>query len=175
MGWDWRAINSTLDDVSITVGIAIMIVRQFIWRSAQLHRMMRLPLIVICLGIVYLVSELWEGFRWVLGDWLIVGELVLVSITGTAMGFVTRFRTAGANLQYRLTGIGLILWGVFIAIRIGFFTLAELLGANLLYATGLILLSFGVNRLAAILVVRRRTREILNPNRGPARPFRASS
>jgi len=48
-----------------------------------------------------------------------------------------------------------ILWAVFVVIRLGNFVLANLLGANLAEATGLILPSFGVNRLVAIAVVRR--------------------
>lgn len=161
MSWDWGAINQIADDVLITGGIAILIVRQFIWRSAELHRMLRLPVIIIAIGAVYLVVELWGGFHWVPGDWFIVGELVLVALTGTAMGYVTRFRTAQDRLQYRLTAAGIWLWLVFAAIRIGSFYLAEALGADLAAATGLILLSFGVNRLAAITVVRRRAQRIL--------------
>ena len=100
--------------------------------------------------------ELWGGFPWAPADWLIVAELGLVAITGTAMGYATHFRTAGGRLQYRLTWTGIILWAIFVTIRIGNFALASTLGANLADATGLILLSFGVNRLAAILVVRHR-------------------
>jgi len=155
MGWDWGAINQIADDVIITVGIAILIVRQFIWRSAEPNRMLRMPIVVIAAGIAYLIFELWGGFHWVAADWLVIAELGLVAVTGTVMGYVTHFRRAAGRLQYRLTGVGLILWAVFVAIRVGNFALANLLGANLAEATGLILLSFGVNRLAACAVVHR--------------------
>ncbi|MDJ0356645.1 hypothetical protein [Paenarthrobacter sp. PH39-S1] len=161
MFWDWGDIGQTTDNVIIIAGIAVLIFRQFIWRSAELHRMLRLPMIIIAVGITYLIVELWGGFHWVPGDWLIIGELALVSITGTAMGYVTRFRTVDGHLQYRLTAAGIGLWAAFIAIRVGSFVLASMLGANLTDATGLILLSFGVNRLAAITVVRRRVQQIL--------------
>lgn len=156
MDWNWGAINEIADDVIITVGIAVLIVRQFIWRSARLDRMLRMPVILIGAGIVYLIIELAQGFVWVPADWLIVAELGLVAITGTAMGYATHFRNANDTLQYRLTWIGIILWAIFVAVRIGNFALASALGANLAAATGLILLSFGINRLAAIAVVRRR-------------------
>lgn len=156
MALDWGAINQIVDDVILTVGIAILIIRQFIWRSAQLNRMLRVPVLIIGAGIASLVFELWGGFPWAPADWLILPELGLVAIAGTAMGYATHFRTAGGRLQYRLTWTGIILWAIFVTIRIGNFALASTLGANLADATGLILLSFGVNRLAAIMVVRRR-------------------
>lgn len=161
MRWDWGAINHVLDDVVITLGIAVLIVRQFIWRSTKLHRMLRLPITIIVAGLAYLVVELWGGFRWVPADWILLGELLLVAVTGTVMGQVTRFRTDKGQLQYKLSPDGVWLWATFIAIRMGFFFLASAMGANLAEATSLILLSFGVNRLAAILVVRRRADRIL--------------
>lgn len=161
MDWNWGAINQIADDAIITVGIAFLIIRQFIWRSARLDRMLRMPVIVIAAGIVYLIIELAGGFAWVPADWLIIAELGLVAITGTAMGYATHFREANDHLQYRLTWIGIILWGVFVGVRIGNFVLASALGANLAAATGLILLSFGINRLAAIAVVRRRALSLL--------------
>ena len=103
-------------------------------------------------------------------DWLVVAELGLVAVTGTVMGYVTHFRRAGGRLQYRLTGVGLILWAVFVAIRVGNFALANLLGANVAEATGLILLSFGVNRLAAIAVVRRRAEALISEDTAETTP-----
>ncbi|MBF4571982.1 hypothetical protein ITJ64_05575 [Herbiconiux sp. VKM Ac-1786] len=161
MQWDWSTANQILDDVIIAAGIIILIVRQFVWRSTQLHRMLRMPVVIIAAGLVYLAIELWGGFGWVAADWVIIGELVLVTVTGTVMGLVTRFRTANAHLQYKLSPAGILLWALFIVIRVGSFYLASVLGANLAEATGLILLSFGANRLAAILVVRKRAEALL--------------
>ena len=167
---DWATINQVTDDVIITVGIAVLIARQFIWRSAELHSMLRLPFLVIIAGFVYLAFEFWGGFRWAPGDWFIVGELALVALTGTAMGHVTRFRTDQERLEYKLTAAGLGLWAVFIGLRVSTFYLAAAFGANMTDATGLILLSFGANRLAAVLVVRRRARNLLEivPQNQPA-------
>lgn len=161
MHWDWGVVNQVADDVIITVGIAVLIGRQFIWRSTQLHRMLRLPVLIIAAGLVYLGFELWGGFRWVPADWIIIGELLLVAVTGSIMGRVTRFRTVDEQLQYKLSPVGVWLWALFILIRVGSFFLASTLGANLAEATGLILLSFGTNRLAAIVVVRGRAEAIL--------------
>lgn len=161
MTWDWAVANQVLDDVILTVGIAVLIGRQFIWRSTQLHKMLRLPGAILAAGLAYLFVELWGGFRWVPADWIIVGELLMVAVTGTIMGHVTRFRTVDDHLQYKLSATGIWLWALFIVIRIGSFLLASAVGANLADATGLILLSFGANRLAAVLVVRRRAEGIL--------------
>ncbi|WP_154606168.1 hypothetical protein [Arthrobacter sp. AQ5-05] len=162
MDWNWGAVNQIADEAIITVGIAVLIIRQFIWRSARLDRMLRMPTIVIGAGIVYLIIELAGGFAWVSADWLIIAELGLVAITGTAMGYATHFRKANDHLQYRLTWIGVILWAMFVVVLIGNFALASVLGANLAAATGLILLSFGINRLAAIIVVRHRALSLLS-------------
>jgi hypothetical protein len=170
---EWGAINEIADNVIITVGIGVLIVRQFLWRSTQLHRMLRMPVLIIAVGILYLVAELSGSVRWAAGDWFIVAELGLVAFTGTAMGYVTRFRTADEHLQYRLTTPGIALWAAFIGIRVGFFFLVTVFGARLGDATGVILLSFGVNRLAAILVVRRRAEAMLRTTQ-PAELERAS-
>ncbi len=161
MQWDWGMANQILEDVIVTAGIIVLIVRQFIWRSTQLHRMLRLPVVIIAVGLAYLVIELWGGFRWVAADWIIIGELLPVMVTGTIMGIVTRFRTVDDHLQYKLSPAGIWLWGLFIVIRVGSFYLASVLGASLAEVTGLILLSFGANRLAATLVLRRRAEAIL--------------
>lgn len=161
MHWDWDIVNQAADDAIITVGIMVLIVRQFIWRSAQLHRMLRLPAVIIAAGLVYLLFELRGGFHWVPADWIIIAELFLVAVTGTIMGHATRFRTVDEHLQYKLSSNGVWLWAAFLLIRVGSFCLASTLGANLTEATGLILLSFGINRLAAIIVVRRRAEKIL--------------
>lgn len=158
---NWGEANRILDDAIIGLGIVIMILRQFFWRSAETNQMLRMPIILILAALGYLIIEIWSGFGWVSADWIILGELALVACTGTAMGYVTRFRTEHGRVQYKLTASGIWLWGLFVCIRVGWFYLALHLGANIADATGIILLSFGVNRFAAILVVRRRAREHL--------------
>ncbi len=170
MSWDWGTINQVADEALVTAGIGFLIVRQFLWRSAELRRMLWMPAIILGLGIVSLLGEV-QGLRWVPADWCIPGELVLVFLTGTAMGYVTHLRTAQQRVQYKLTGAGIALWAVFLTIRIGSFFLASALGANLSDAMGPILLSFGTNRLAATLIVRRRVRRLITAiDREPSRP-----
>lgn len=156
-------VNTIADDLLIGIGIAVLIVRQFLWRSAELNRMLRLPVIVIGVGIVYVVVELRQQLVWSPADWLVFAELLLVAVTGTIMGRVTQFRRVQGRLQYRLTRAGLALWAVFVVIRVGSFALAHLLGTHLLEATGMILVSFGANRLAASLVVRHRAGAHITP------------
>lgn len=155
-------VNAIADDLLVGAGVTVLIVRQFLWRSAEMHRMLRMPVIVIGAGVVYLVIELRHRLVWSSADWLVFAELLLVAITGTIMGYVTRFRTVEGRLQYRLTRPGLALWAAFVGIRIGSFALAHLIGAHLLETTGMILVSFGANRLAASLVVRHRAGDLIN-------------
>lgn len=157
-------INTIADDLIIGAGIALLIIRQFLWRSADLTRMLRMPAIVIAAGIVYLVIELRRGFAWSSSDWLVFGELLLVALTGTIMGHITNFRRVEGRLQYRLTRPGLALWAAFVAIRVGSFAVAHILGAHLLETTGMILVSFGANRLAASLIVRHRAQSLDTPS-----------
>lgn len=154
--WNWAGIDQAADTALIVAGIGLLIVRQFIWRSADPRRMLRLPVVIVAAGLVSLVGEVHSGLRWTAGDIVVLGELVLVAATGTAMGHVTRFRAHEGRLQYKLTARGVVLWAAFILIRLTSLSLAFLLGANAADATGLILISFGINRLAATLVVRRR-------------------
>jgi hypothetical protein len=168
MTWNWAALDATLNDLVITVGIGFLVVRQFLWRAAEAHRMLRLPAVVLAAGLVSLVLDVLAGSRWATGDWFLAGEFALVAVTGTVMGAATRFRLAGGRLQYRLTTAGLWLWAAFVVIRLGSFLLAARFGANLAGATGVILLSFGLNRLAAIMVVRRRARRLLPASPDPS-------
>jgi hypothetical protein len=161
MSWDWSSVNEVTDDAVVAGGIALLVVRQFLWRSAEPRRMLRLPLGVIVVGFGYLGSELRAAGRWTSADWSILAELVLVSLTGVVMGRVTRFRATGDRLQYRLTGVGIWLWALFVAIRVGSYGLAHAMGSDLAGATGPLLISFGANRLLSVLVVRARTRALL--------------
>ena len=152
---DWKSLDSAVTDVLVLAGVAVLIVRQFVWRPADPRRILRTPLAVLGAGAVLTVVQLHVG-RWEAADWILLAELVLVAMTGAALGSVTRFRGTGADVRYRPTGPGLALWLGFIGIRAASFALASALGADVGGASGLVLLSFGVNRLGASLVVRRR-------------------
>jgi hypothetical protein len=146
-----------IDTIAVTAGICFLVVRQFLWRTADAARLFVLPLSIIAVGVVSVVWEVLRGEPLTLFTLAVVcAEAVLVFGTGTAMGWMTQFRQRGGVLSYRLVPEGMILWGVFLAIRVGSLFLAGRFGAHLLDTTGAIMVSFGINRLANSLVVRRR-------------------
>lgn len=69
MGGACVVVNQVVDDILITGGIGVLIVRQFIWRTAELSRMLWMPVLVVAAGLAYLVIELRAGFHWVGADW----------------------------------------------------------------------------------------------------------
>lgn len=168
MSWDWSTVNRAVDDAAVVGGIVFLVVRQFRWRSAEPRRMLLLPLVIVAVGAGYLGVELWTAVSLTSADWLILVELLLVALTGVVMGRVTRFRVIDTRLQYKLTGAGIWLWGLFVAIRVGSYYLAHTLGSRLAGATGPLLVSFGANRLLSVLVVRARARTYRGGAAGPA-------
>lgn len=153
----WSAFLDVADDVIVVLGILFLIVRQFLWRDARAHRLLRLPVIVIDLGIVLVVWNVIQGEVFTdLDALMLFAELVLVAATGSIMGRSTVFRRVQGLLQYKLNRWAIALWALFIAIRVGSFLLAAHLGAHVLETSGAILISFGGNRLASSLVVLRR-------------------
>lgn len=148
---------SWLDDALVGVAILLLVVRQFCWRTADPASILKLPVIVLVAGFGWLVWEIATGEPLtLLTAGAFAAELVLVSATGTVMGIATRMRDAGGALRYKLTAWGILLWAVFLGARIGSFVVAYRLGAHLLETTPAIMISFGANRLASSLVVRRR-------------------
>jgi hypothetical protein len=93
------------------------------------------------------------------GAAVFAAELLLVAATGTLMGTRYRFRDAPAGQQCRLNRSGVVLWAVFVCIRVAALILAAQLGAKFLETTGAVLMSFATNRLAASLVVQRRAQQ----------------
>jgi hypothetical protein len=152
----------SLDALFVTAGIALLIVRQFLWRTADPQKILQLPLAILGIGIVSLGWDLAHGLT-LTGSTLVVvaAEIALVSLTGVVMGWATQLTRRGEQLAYRLSRPGILLWALFIGIRVGSFVLAARLGVHLLETTGAILISFGFNRLLSSLVVRRKVRHYL--------------
>jgi hypothetical protein len=149
-----------MDTVAVTVGIGFLIFRQVLWRTAEPARLFVLPLCIVGTGVVWVTWEVLRGEPLTLFTFAVVcAEAVLVFATGTAMGWMTQFRERNGALSYRLVPGGLVLWGVFLAIRVGSFVLAGRIGAHLLDTTGAITVSFGMNRLANSVVVSRRIKQ----------------
>lgn len=89
---------------------------------------------------------------------LIAFELALSVGIGLLMGRMTVFRTAspdekGRTIEARTGGHGAALWFVMIAVRIGVDVAGSALGAHLVTATGVILLTIAANRAASALMM----------------------
>ena len=170
------AVADYAEDIAVGCGIAYLIVRQFRWRDLVPSRMLTLPLILLVCGVIDVLWSAWSGSPITGRDaGVLAAELVLVAITGSVMGWATVYRINGDRLQYRLTRAGIALWAVFVGIRVCSFALAAHLHAHLLESSGAIVVSFGVNRLACSLVVRRRAAHDQLWSRRPEFPGRPDS
>lgn len=146
----------TLDRFVVAVVIVVLIARQFCWRAADPQAILRFPLALIGIGALTFAQEVFTGTALTARTVaLLAAELALVGLLGATMGWLMQLRADGAGWRYRLSPRGIVLWALFVAIRVGIFALAARVGAPLLETTGAILLSFGLNRLASAFVVRR--------------------
>ena len=164
---------STIETVGIVFLLALLVLRQFQWKAASEARLLRLPAILILAGVVELCINLIRGE---ILTWDAIGalavELILVSTIGLIMGRMSILRVLDGQSFYRLTRIGILLWALFLVVRIGSFASASVMDIHILETTGVILISFGLNRLASALILRRRlSTEIPQPREGshPAR------
>ena len=171
----WSTINATVDDLAVLAGVAWMIARQFTWRP--LAGAVWIPVLLVAAGTAVIAIELILGRLVVhpVDGAMAAAELLLVALTGTAMGCRYRFRDSPEShrRQLRLDRSGLLLWAVFLAVRLGSVLLARAVGAHLVETTGAILISFGTNRLVAMLVAQHRDRR--DGTVGPARREAARS
>lgn len=154
-------LDAVLTDVLVAAGIVWLVARQFHWRPVG--SMLRIALGVLGVGAAVTVPGAVRMHLAAPDVLVLAAELLLVGATGTAMGTLYRFRTVRGDLQCRLERLGLLLWAVFLGVRVGSFALAHLLGAHGLENTGVLLVSFGTNRLASALVVGRRSARVAAP------------
>lgn len=151
------SVRSTAETVAIVCLLVVLVLRQFQWKTASAARLLRLPAILILVGTVGLGRNLSGGetlTRGAIG--ILTVELVLVSVIGVIMGRLSMLRAIEGQEFYRQSSIGILLWALFLLVRIGSFALARAFGIHILETTGVILISFGLNRLASALVIRRR-------------------
>lgn len=150
-GMDW------LDSLLATAGIAVLIARQFFWRRTDPARLLKFPLVIVAVGLVWMSWDLAHGAVLSRLALVVVGaEAALVFLTGVAMGLMTQLRRRGSVLSARLAPAGVGLWGIFLAVRIASFVVAGRAGVHLLDTAGAIMLSFGINRLASAAVLKTR-------------------
>lgn len=171
----------TLANILIGVALVGWIVyRQLTWRIVSVSRMWRLPLIMAGVGLVML-AQTKDAHRISAMDLaVLIVELVISLGVGALMGRIAVFRpreisaderrdrrdrdgrgdprerrlTDGTEtvLETRTGWLGLVLWIVLIAVRIGLDVVASHMGAALVTATGVILLMIAANRVARVFV-----------------------
>jgi len=132
--------------------------RQTTWRPVNIAQMWRMPLVFALVGAVMTVqtSQALSGLDLA----FLVVELVVSLGVGAWMGAIARFRPlpgprvvgrGGIALYESRTGwIGLALWLLVIAARVGLDMLAMRLGAHAAATTGVILLMVAANRAARV-------------------------
>ncbi len=154
------------------LGVVLLIwilYRQMTWRAVDVARMWRMPAILGLIGLISLVST--GGMKNLTGTdvGLLAIELAVAVGAGALMGLVAVFRPiteqglaawrAGRRsdgpeptTESRTGWIGLVLWLVMIAVRVGLGFWGHSLGSALAESSGVILLVVGVNRAARTLV-----------------------
>jgi len=155
-----------------TIGNALLIllvigwigVRQLNWRPVALGKMWRSPLIFAVVGAILLAQQVKPASITPLDLAVVAGELVLSLAVGAWMGAIAHFRRLPqpiatgkdgrdiAVYESRTGALGLVLWVLVIAVRVGLDVLAGLAGSHLASATGIILLVLAANRLARTAV-----------------------
>jgi hypothetical protein len=169
---------SSVIDIVIALAVVCWVVyRQFTWQLVSPRSLWRMPIIIGIVGLVML-SQLTSLAAVSPTDLLILaGELVLSVGLGAVMGSLAKFRTRGQRAtdvrqrsgspvgfdpsvtvtESRTGGLGVALWVILIAVRVGIELItAAYFPSVLLASTGTILLVVAANRAARALVVSRR-------------------
>lgn len=133
-------------------------VRQVRWTPLDETRLWRLPAILGIIGAVMLVRDGVLDSLSTMDIAVAVIEVVVSVAIGAAMGRITRIRplsapSKGARLESSAGWLGLALWVLYIAARIGFGVWAGVSGSELGAATGLILVMVAVNRASSAAVL----------------------
>jgi hypothetical protein len=154
------------------LGLALVVwicYRQLNWTAVDISRMWRMPLILGLVGIITLVSSGSKVALTGIDLGLLALELAVAVVTGVLMGWVAVFRPISdkslaawrarrrsdgpePTTETRTGWIGLVLWVVLIAVRVGLGFWGHSLGSALAESSGVILLVVGVNRAVRTLV-----------------------
>ena len=159
------SVAEALLALALVVWVAI---RQLRWSPVVPGRVWRMPAILAIVGVVTL-SRASVGAITATDLALLGVEAALAIGTGCAMGAIARFRAISAPAAARgverrpgapvpevesSTGwIGLVLWVVVIAARVGIGFWGHAVGSELVESTGVVLLVIALNRGARALVV----------------------
>lgn len=168
-----------LTNVIIIIAVLIFVgYRQLTWRAVDAGRMWRLPLVLGVVGLVVLGSAT-KLTSLTAFDLVVLAVELAVSVgLGVAMGRIATFRRlsddgirlyheAHANdrrpsnvvvtLETRTGWLGMALWVVLIAVRVGMDALAGMVGSTLAASTGVIILMVAANRIARVAVILNRS------------------
>lgn len=138
--------------------------RQMVWRPVSIAKMWRFPAIFAVVGLVLLAQQVNPAALTPLDLTVVAGELVLSLAVGAWMGAIAHVRPLAepvrmggdqrsvASHESRTGALGLVLWIVVIAVRVGVDVLAAQAGSHLAAATGVIFLVFAANRAARTAV-----------------------
>jgi hypothetical protein len=136
--------------------------RQLTWRPVTVSRMWRMPLVLGAIGVLQLVDVSHGRPLSGLDIAVLLIELVVSLGVGSAMGLLARFRvataaertnvSAPAEFESRTGWLGLGLWVVFIAVRVGIDLWAGSAGSVVATATGVIFVMIAANRAARTAV-----------------------
>lgn len=147
---------------NIVIGLALVgfiAYRQLRWTRTDRASVWRMPLILGVIGIINLSSTA-KNVTVGPADITIIGiELVLAIVIGLIMGRLTTFNVVatpdskGRRIEMRSGKAGAALWVVLILVRVGLDVVGGALGAHLLTATGVILLTVAASRAAAALMI----------------------
>lgn len=146
--------------------------RQITWRAVSITRMWRMPIVLGLIGLVTLSRGSVVIHMTAFDLAVLLIELVVSFGVGALMGRMAAFRPleqtradswAARNshrgggvvpsLETRTGWVGLALWIVLIAVRIGMDVVATQMGSHLAASVGLIFLMFAANRAARIVVL----------------------
>jgi hypothetical protein len=163
-------LSYALDAVIGVAAIAWICYRQMTWRVVDPGRMWRGPLIFGIIGAGILVTGSKDVTLSSIDIALLAVELVVSLGVGATMGAIAHFRllsparaaayeerrrpdrrgATGAPVEYesRTSWVGVALWIVLIAVRVGLEVFARHLGAAETASTGVILLVLAANRAA---------------------------
>jgi hypothetical protein len=162
---------ANIGEALLGVALVVWIVfRQMRWTAVDIGRMWRMPLILGGVGVITLVTSGGTKALTAADLGLLALELGVALVTGALMGMVAVFRpisekalagwrsrrrsddTAEPTTESRTGWIGLALWVVMIAVRVGLGFWGHSLGSALAESSGVILLVLAVNRAVRTLV-----------------------
>jgi hypothetical protein len=173
----------------LTNGLIIIVIlvwvgyRQLTWRAVDAARMWRMPIILGIVGLALLATTSKAHVLTGVDIAVLLVELIVGLGLGAAMGMLATFRPMTADgirlyreahagsrrpvgdvtLQTRTGWLGIVLWIVLIAVRVGVDVLAGMAGSTLAASTGVILLMVGANRLARVAVILYRANKVAVP------------